>query len=83
MAYTFTRTTDHFILNDSLPQRLDVRDTALPESATRTYSVIADYGWAERILCSGSYLRDANSIALIIGDHLDIPVSLAKGGDLA
>lgn len=74
---TYTRTFDDFVLNDSLPERLVVRDTAPPESATRFYSVIADYGWAESILCSESYLPHANSIARIVGEHLDIPVRLA------
>jgi hypothetical protein len=78
MTHTYTRTFSDFVLNDSLPERLAVRDTAPPESATRFYSVVADYGWAERILCSESYLRDANSIARIIGEHMDIPVSLAE-----
>lgn len=78
MTYTYTRTFPHFILNDSLPERLMVHDTAAPESKTRTYSVIADYGWAQKILCSDSYKGDANSIATILGEHLDIPVQLAE-----
>lgn len=30
--------------------------------ATPTFMVVADYGWAERILCGGCYERDANAI---------------------
>ena len=78
ISATHTRTFGHFILNDSLPERLFVRDTAPPENATRTYSVIADYGWAESILCSDSYRDHANSLAAIIGEHMDIPVSPAS-----
>jgi hypothetical protein len=78
MTRTHTRTFAHFILNKSLPTRLMVHDTSPPESKTRFYSVVADYGWAEKILCSESYLPDANSIAEIIGEHLDIPVVLAE-----
>jgi hypothetical protein len=76
-AFTYTKTYNHFVLNQTLPQRLVVRDTAPPESITRTYSVIADYGWAERILCSESYRDDANSIATILAEFLDIPADLA------
>lgn len=75
---TDTKTFDSFVLNGTLPERLAVRDTSPPEDATRMYSVVADYGWAERLLCSESYLRDANDIATILGEHLHIPVALAK-----
>jgi hypothetical protein len=78
LARTHTRTFHRFVLNDTLPVRLLVHDTAPPENATRTYSVVADYGWAEKILCSESYRDDANGIAEILGEHLDIPVSLAR-----
>lgn len=30
--------------------------------ATETFMVVADYGWAERILCGGSYRQDAEAI---------------------
>ena len=74
------RLTSHrpFELNGTQPQRLCVRCTSPPDHATRTYSIIADYGWAERILCSESYLPDANDIAECLGDGLLIPVELAK-----
>lgn len=78
MTHTHTKTFDRFILNDSLPERLYVRDTSPPGDATRLYAVVADYGWAEKILCSGSYRGDANAIAATIGEYLDIPVSLAS-----
>ena len=74
---TCTKTTDHFVLNVSLPERLSVVDTSPVEDKTRLYSVVADYGWAEKILCSESFLDDANSIATILGEHLGIPVQLA------
>jgi hypothetical protein len=78
LTRTHTRTFAHFILSGTLPTRLMVCDTSPPENKTRSYSVVADYGWAETILCSESYLPDANSIAEIIGEHLDIPVVLAE-----
>lgn len=34
--------------------------------ATRTWMVVADYGWAERILCSGCYETDAEGIIAAI-----------------
>lgn len=76
MGFILTRKSDHFVFHGSPPEQIIVRDTATPESKTRTYSVIADYGWAERILCSGAYRADANSIATLIGEHVDIPVTL-------
>lgn len=65
-----------FELNGNQPFRLVVRCTSPPEHATKSYSVIADYGWAERILCSGSSLRDANDIAECLGQGLLIAVTL-------
>jgi len=78
MTCTHTKTFSHFVLNDSLPKALMVHDTAEPESKTRLFSVVADYGWAQKILSSESYKADANSIATIIGEYLDIPVKLAS-----
>jgi hypothetical protein len=78
LRHTFTRVCGRFILDDTLPERLLVHDTAEPKSKTRTYSVVADYGWAEKILCSGSYRRDANDIAETVGEFLDIPVERAE-----
>lgn len=34
--------------------------------ATPTFMVVADYGWAERILCGGCYQQDADAIAAAI-----------------
>lgn len=36
--------------------------TSDDDSATDTFSVVADYGWAQRILCSGCYQQDAEAI---------------------
>lgn len=47
--------------NGRLPD-VRIAETTPEGSATQTYSVIADYGWAERILCSGCYLQDALAI---------------------
>lgn len=52
--------------NDKLPEKVSVVKTSDDESATDTFSVVADYGWAERILCSGSYQQDAEAIKLAI-----------------
>jgi len=70
--------TDLFLLNGTHPRKVEVRDTTPPENKTRLYSVVADYGWAETILCSECYLRDANGIAMCISARLDIPALLAK-----
>jgi hypothetical protein len=67
-----------FVLNDSTPARLVVRQTSRPDSARPTYSVVADYGWAERILCAGSNVHDANSIARILSASLYVPALLAR-----
>lgn len=50
----------------------DVRVVEMtPEGhATKVFSVVADYGWAERILCSGSYWQDAEAIAKAIQEAL-------------
>jgi hypothetical protein len=71
-----TQTFDRFLLDGRPPRRLSVRDAAPPESATQLYSVVADYGWAERVLCSGSCLRDANDLALTVAEYLRIPVHI-------
>jgi hypothetical protein len=78
VRHTYTRTFNRFLLKGDLPSRLRVRDTAPPESATRLFSVVADYGWAERLLCCDCYRDDANDIAATIGECLDIPVTPAK-----
>jgi hypothetical protein len=68
--------TDVLLLDDRSPKRLVVRDTAEPSSATRMFSVVADYDWAERILFAGAYERDAVDIASVLGDALGVPVVL-------
>jgi len=67
-----------FELDGTQPKRLCVRCASPPEHATQTYSVVADYGWAERILCSDAYLRDANDIAETIAEGLLVPAELAE-----
>jgi len=37
---------------------------------TQTFMVVADYGWAERILCGGCYLPDAEAICAAIEEVL-------------
>jgi len=68
---------NHFILNNSAPKKLVVHCTSPMDSATKFYSVVADYGWAQKILCSGSYLDDANSIATLLAHALNIPYEKA------
>lgn len=70
-----------FTLDDSLPIEIivveyfpDRKIGLLSSYATKTYSVRAHYGWAEKILCTGSYLKDANDIAHTIGEFLNVPV---------
>lgn len=77
MTHTYTRTFDRFLLDGSLPEKLVVREVTPEGNATRLYAVVADYGWAERILCGDCYLRDANDLAWAVGDVLDIPVEEA------
>lgn len=67
-----------FELGGTQPKRLCVRCTSPPGHATQTFSVVANYGWAERILCSDAYLRDANDIAETIAESLLISVDLAS-----
>lgn len=67
-----------FKLNGTTPENLFVTQTSPPEHATKLYSVIASYGWAEKILCSECYVQDANDIATAIGEKLGIRVSLAQ-----
>ena len=38
--------------------------------ATKLYSISADYGWAERILCDHCYEQDAEAIAAAIREAL-------------
>lgn len=52
---------DLLIWNEVAPA-FDYVKTSDEGSATETFSVIADYGWAQRILCSGCYQQDAEAI---------------------
>lgn len=38
--------------------------------ATATYMIVADYGWAERILCNGMYLNDALAIEAAVNQAM-------------
>lgn len=48
-------------MDGGLPEDVRVVDEG-KAGATPTFMVVADYGWAERILCGGCYERDANAI---------------------
>jgi hypothetical protein len=53
--------------NDRLP---DVRIVEEEHGATPTFMVVADYGWAERILCGGCYLQDAEAICAALKEAI-------------
>ena len=55
--------------NGALPN-VRVEDTTPEGNATQTFSVVADYGWAERVLCADSYWLDAKAICLAIQEAL-------------
>lgn len=76
---TYTRTFDRFLLDGGLPERMVVREVTPEGHATRLFAVVADHGWAERILAGDCYRRDANDVAVAIGEYLDIPVELDEG----
>lgn len=43
--------------------------------ATPQYGIVADYGWAERILCERCYLDDARELAEALAEKAgDVPV---------
>lgn len=63
-----------FTLNGSLPQRIVVGEVTPEGHATRLFAVVADHGWAERILASNCYAHDARDIAAAVGKFLDVPV---------
>jgi hypothetical protein len=77
LTHTYTRTFDRFLLDGGLPERILVRDVTPEDHATKVFAVVADHGWAERILASGCYQRDANDLAFAVGELLDIPVEEA------
>lgn len=74
---TYTLTFDRFLLDGSLPERIVLRDVTPENHATRLYAVLADHGWAERILAGDCYRQDANDLAYAVGELLDIPVDEA------
>ncbi len=78
MSFTYTRTFDRFLLDGEIPDRIVVREVTPEGHATPIYVVVADHGWAERILASGCYLRDANDLAFAVGEMLDIPIEEAS-----
>lgn len=75
MSVVHTRTFDRFNLDGTPPERLRVTDVTPEGHATKLYAVIAEHGWAERILAGDCYLRDANDLAWAVGEVLDIPVT--------
>lgn len=46
----------------------NVRIVEEEHGATPTFMVVADYGWAERILCGGCYLQDAEAILAALNE---------------
>jgi len=77
LTHTYTRTFDRFLLDGRLPERIIVREVTPDGHATRLYAVVADHGWAERILAGDCYLQDANDLAYAVGELLDIQISEA------
>jgi hypothetical protein len=77
MRHTYTRTFDRFLLDGGLPERIVVRDVTPEGHATPLFAVVADHGWAERILAGDCYLKDANDLAYAIGELLDISIEEA------
>lgn len=69
---------DRFLLDNTPPNTLSVYESTPEGSATKFFSVIADYGWAEKTLCGLCYKKDANDIAYAIGKLFDIPVTEAE-----
>lgn len=59
--------------NEQVPESITVIDSAPEGQATRTFSVYAHYGWADRILCVGCYQQDAEAIAAAIREACGIP----------
>lgn len=78
LTRTYTRTFDRFLLDGGIPERIIVREVTPEGHATRLFAVVADHGWAERIVAGDCYLRDANDLAFAIGELLDIPIEEAS-----
>ena len=71
IAYS-PRARDLLELNGVLPNvRVVQRDgPGVDDKATALFLVVADYGWAERILYTGSYQQDAEAICAAIREAL-------------
>lgn len=46
----------------------DLRIIEEEHGATATFMIVADYGWAERILCGGCYEGDAQTILVALDE---------------
>lgn len=68
-----------FLLDGKPPEQIVVRDVTPPLHATRLFAVVADHGWAERILASDCYEHDATDLAFAVGAFLSIPVEESAG----
>lgn len=55
---------DLFEWNGILPNLRIVQQDGpgIDDKVTPFYMIVADYGWAERIICMGSYKQDAEAI---------------------
>jgi hypothetical protein len=58
------RLREAFRWNDGYPEKVGIFGPA----PYLRWSVSLDYGWADRILCTGSYYDDARAIAMIVAD---------------
>lgn len=65
MSTTTPTARDLLEWNERLPEDVRVVEEA-EHGVTPTFMVILDYGWAERIVCGGSYHQDALMIAAAI-----------------
>lgn len=79
LTRTHTRTFNRFLLRGTLPERIVVGDVTPEGHATRLFAVVADHGWAERLLAGDCYERDALDLALTVGEYLDVPVFVIAG----
>lgn len=64
---------DRFLLNKTQPQSIFINETTPEGNATKLYTVVADYGWAEILIATDCYYHIANDIAWAIGTVLKIP----------
>lgn len=47
---------------------------------TDDFGIVADYGWAERIVCSGMCREDANDVAHALAGRIGCAAELVEGG---